>query len=163
MKKTISILFILNVFIAVVFADVRGIGAVSNNGKNNSINSNGKVELVVNQPHSQSITRICYTYDGKYIASSDNAGNIKIWNADNNLLLRTISIDTKAVFWIDFIPNSYTLVSTHEWNDKLYFWNIKTGACIKTITVNSNMNKGFSFSPMEKIFMFQIQILKFIA
>lgn len=150
MKKFISILFILNIFIAVIFADVRGIGAVSNNGKNNSVNSNGKIELVVNQPHSKSITRICYTYDGKYIASSDNAGNIKIWNADNNLLLRTISIDTKAVFWIDFIPNSYTLVSTHEWNDKLYFWNIKTGACIKTITVNSNMNKGFSFSPDGK-------------
>lgn len=150
MKKFISILFILNIFIAAIFADVRGIGAVSNNGKNNSVNSNGKIELVVNQPHSKSITRICYTYDGKYIASSDNAGNIKIWNADNNLLLRTISIDTKAVFWIDFIPNSYTLVSTHEWNDKLYFWNIKTGTYIKTITVNSNMSKGFSFSPDGK-------------
>lgn len=152
MKKIISILFILNVFIAIAFADVRGIGVVSNNGKNNSVNSNGNVELIVNQPHSELITRICYTYDGKYIASSDNSGNIKIWNADNNLLLRTISIDTKAVFWIDFIPNSYTLVSTHEWNDKLYFWNIKTGACIKTITVNSNMNKGFSFSPDGKNF-----------
>ncbi|UKI55810.1 MAG: hypothetical protein L6V90_00865 [Treponema succinifaciens] len=78
---------------------MRGIGAVSNNGKNNSVNSNGKIELVVNQPHSKSITRICYTYDGKYIASSDNAGNIKIWNADNNLLLRTISIDTKSSFF----------------------------------------------------------------
>lgn len=150
MKKFISILFILNVFIAIAFADMRGIGAVSNNGKNNSVNSNGKIELVVNQPHSKSITRICYTYDGKYIASSDDAGNIKIWNADNNLLLRTISIDTKAVFWIDFIPNSYTLVSTHEWNDKLYFWNIKTGTYIKTINVNSNMSKGFSFSPDGK-------------
>ena len=150
MKKNISILFILNIFIATAFADVRGIGAFSNNGKNNPINSNGKVELVVNQPHSQSITRICYTYDGKYIASSDKAGNIKIWDANNNLLLKTISIDTKEVFWIDFIPNSYTLVSTHEWNDKLYFWNIETGACIKTITVNGNMNKGFSFSPDGK-------------
>ena len=148
MKKTISILFILNIFIVVIFADVRGIGVVSNNGKNSSVNSNGRVELVVNQPHSQSITRICYTYDGKYIASSDDAGNIKIWNADNNLLLRTISI--AEITCINFVPNSYTLVSGQDYSDKLYFWDIKAGNCIKTITINNNTCRDFSFSPDGK-------------
>lgn len=150
MKKTISVLFILNIFIAVVFADMRGIGAVSNNGKNNPVNYNGKAELVVNQPHSELITRICYTYDGKYIASSDDKGNIKIWNANNNLLIRTISIDTKRVSWIDFMPNSYTLVSSHDFHNKLYFWDIRTGSCLKTITINDSMCHGFSFSPDGK-------------
>ena len=123
MKKTILVLLILNIFIAVIFADVRGIGAVSKD----------KIENIF---HSLTINKIpgyvkCFSPDDKYIATT-YGNKIMLWDVSSGRLLREFSGYKDSVFSVDFSFDGKYIAGAS--NDKtVKIWEISTGKIIKVI------------------------------
>lgn len=123
MKKFISILFILNIFIAVIFADVRGIGVMNRNEINNTV-------------YSLTINKIpgyirCFSPDDKYIATT-NGNKIMLWDVSSGRLLREFVGYNDSVFSVDFSFDGKYIAGAS--NDKtVKVWEISTGKIIKVI------------------------------
>jgi len=85
-----------------------------------------------------SVSSVCFSPDGKLIASNyieidwamsdvwnNNDRAIKLWNADNGELVKTLS-DDDYVTSISFSPDGKRIVSGNN-NNSLRLWDIETG------------------------------------
>jgi WD40 repeat protein len=82
-------------------------------------------ELALQLGHSLSVFSLAYSPDGNLLASGGGDGTVKIWNAREHELIRTIpahSGGVRAVAW----RNGSTLASSSD-DGTVKFWNIETG------------------------------------
>ena len=91
-------------------------------------------EFVFNVGHADFIDSVCYSPDGKYIASSSEDKTIKIWEVETGRELRTLSGHSDEVYSVCYSPDGkYTASSS--W-DSIKLWEVATGECIKTLSGN---------------------------
>lgn len=123
MKKNILILFILNIFIALTFADVRGIGAINKD----------KTENIF---YSFTINKIpgyvkCFSPDDKYIATT-YGNKIMLWDVSSGRLLREFAGYKDSVFSVDFSFDGKYIAGSSE-DKTVKVWEVSTGKIVKTI------------------------------
>lgn len=147
MKKTISILFILNIFIALSFADVRGIGAISKNYEKNVI-SVAIRDYTISQGHAAGISSICYSADGKYILTSGDY-TAKLWDASSMRLIRTFYGHTGKMSSANFSHFGNSIV-TSSLDKTIRVWDFATGICLKTINCNDKEITAAYYSNDDK-------------
>nr|WP_298680611.1 caspase family protein [uncultured Treponema sp.] len=91
-------------------------------------------EFVFNVGHADFIDSVCYSPDGKYIASSSEDKTVKIWEVETGRELRTLSGHSDEVYSVCYSPDGkYTASSS--W-DSIKLWEVATGECIKTLSGN---------------------------
>ena len=93
-----------------------------------------KPEVVFNVGHASFIKSVCYSPDGKYIASGSDDKTVKIWEVETGRKLRTLGGHSDDVNSVCYSPDGkYTASSS--W-DSIKLWEVATGECIKTLSGN---------------------------
>ena len=93
-----------------------------------------KPEVVFNVGHASFIKSVCYSPDGKYIASGSDDKTVKIWEVETGRELRTLRGHSYDVNSVCYSPDGkYTASSS--W-DSIKLWEVATGECIKTLSGN---------------------------
>ncbi len=91
-----------------------------------------KLELVSNVGHSNFIDHIEFSPTGKYLAST-GGGNLKIWNVEQQKVVKSIDAHKSSVTQIIFSPDeNYVLTASHDGTIKI--WNIYSGALVRKFT-----------------------------
>jgi predicted NACHT family NTPase len=95
--------------------------------------------------HTRSITNLCFTPDGNYLASSSIDKTIRLWV----LGTRTFKIlkgHTGVIWSIDANPSSTSLASGSR-DGTVKLWDIHTGNCIQTLQGHTTQVESVKFSP----------------
>lgn len=82
--------------------------------------------------HSDWISSLSITPDGKILASSSFDKTIKLWNLSTGQLINTLSQHTKGIVCIAISPDGKTLASG-GWDETIKLWNLSTGELIYSL------------------------------
>lgn len=80
-----------------------------------------------------SVERLCFSSDGKRIATSSNITNlIRIWDATTGEVLKTLSGHAEIPYWVEFSPDDRLLVSAGR-DATVRVWNLEDGSVLQTL------------------------------
>ncbi|MDE0484245.1 MAG: dockerin type I domain-containing protein [Candidatus Poribacteria bacterium] len=100
--------------------------------------------------HTQLISRIAVSQDGKRLASASHDKTVSLWNAETGEYLHTLAEGNRLVESVAFSPDGQTLASS---SDAVYLWNTNTGTLLHSLKRGDFFFGGDSiaFSPDGKI------------
>ena len=96
-----------------------------------NIEAQDSVDLVIPTMHENEVKDVAISPDGKFIASCSDDFSIKIWNAENGNLIRTLNGHIEEVWDVDYSPDGTKLVSIGR-DGKTNVWNVEDGKLIAT-------------------------------
>lgn len=105
-------------------------------------NCQQKARLVnpVNNPketHKDVVLSVCFSPNGKWIASGGKDSDLFIWNGSNGDFIKKIRGNYDNIFDIQFLPDSQEIL-TANYNGNILKWNIQKG-----VTENIALDKDF--------------------
>ncbi|PSB08499.1 hypothetical protein C7B62_16480 [Pleurocapsa sp. CCALA 161] len=101
--------------------------------------------------HTESISQITYSPDGKIIASASWDQTIKLWNTHTGELIKTLKTYQDGINTIAFAPDGQTLISGSE-DKTIKLWNTAgRPKLIKTLTGHTDSVKVVIVSPNNKL------------
>jgi WD40 repeat protein len=95
--------------------------------------------------HSDTVYSICFSPDGRLLASGSRDKTIKLWNTNDGALIRTFTGHSDFVMSVSFSPDG-SRIASGDYDDMIKLWNIKDGALIRTFKGHSNVVESVSFS-----------------
>jgi hypothetical protein len=96
--------------------------------------------------HQESVWSVCYSPDGKLVASAGPDRLVKIWDVASGKCLREMAEHTEAISALAFSPDGTTLVSAGD-DKRLVLWDIGTGAVVRTFEGHTMGVGSVAFSP----------------
>lgn len=102
-----------------------------------------KPELIVQTGHTNAVTSVAFSPDGKYIASGSLDWSTKIWDAESGKELRTYT--SANIFSVAFSPDGTMLASAGS-DTVVNVFDVLNNTMIGSIR-GDNMIQGLSFSP----------------
>ncbi|HEX8185347.1 MAG TPA: WD40 repeat domain-containing protein, partial [Blastocatellia bacterium] len=109
-----------------------------------------KPELVIQNGHSDTIRVIVFSPDGNTIASGSTDKTIRLWNAGDGKLIRTIEGHFDSITSLAFHPDGTKLVSG-SLDKTVKLWDANTGRLIRSFTDHDLAVDAVAFSPDGKI------------
>jgi WD40 repeat protein len=97
----------------------------------------------------RTVRAVAYSSDGRIIASCGDDRTIKLWDAANGRMLRTLTGHTAYVWDIAFSPDSRWLASSGSWDDKtVRIWDVSNGEMLHVLDGGyTNIVSSVAFSP----------------
>jgi WD40 repeat protein/uncharacterized caspase-like protein len=89
-------------------------------------------EVVVQLGHSDGVSALCYSPDGKYLVSGGGDNTIKIWDMSNGLLLRTLIGHKQPIKSVAVSKDSKRIASGSE-DNSIKIWELSTGNLLHTL------------------------------
>ena len=88
------------------------------------------------------VLSVAFSPDGKWLAAYESNGTIQIWEVTGGRKMMTLCHHTKLIWFVAFAPhpqhsNQHVLVSAGSDQSKL--WDLQTGECLQTLTVQGNI------------------------
>ena len=102
-------------------------------------------ELVVQRGHAGQVSAYSVSRGGGIIASASTEGSIKIWEAENHQLLRSISAGPYGLTSIAISPNSEH-IAVGSADGGISIWNAFSGKLVKTLKIHSLPITALTFS-----------------
>ena len=96
--------------------------------------------------HADFVTGVAFSPDGTRLASSSADGTLKLWNAADGKLIRTLYGHAGWVVSVNFSPDGVLLASGGA-DKTIKLWNSADGSEIKTLYGHSGSVASLSFSP----------------
>ena len=90
----------------------------------------GQLETVVQRGHSLAVRSVCFSPDGKFLASGSEDKTIKIWEFGSGRELITLNGHQSNVNQVLFTSDGQQLISASR-DRHIYFWDINTGMVLK--------------------------------
>ena len=108
-------------------------------------------ELLFNVGHSGAVNSVCYSPDGKYLASASgvNDHTIKLWELATGRVVKTLTGHTGGINSVTYSLDGKYLASGSG-DGTIELWEVETGKCIKTFDVDGGCKSTVSFSPDGK-------------
>ncbi|MBN2246690.1 MAG: WD40 repeat domain-containing protein [Candidatus Aminicenantes bacterium] len=106
--------------------------------------TNGSVVRVLGD-HPQRVLTAEFSPDGNTLATGDEGGMVKLWQAGNGQEIRSITTGAGSVHSIDFDPKGRTFATGCN-NGALILWNESTGNKVKTFTGHNRAVSTVKFS-----------------
>ena len=100
--------------------------------------------------HTQFISSLVFSPDGKLLASGSTDGAVMLWNTHTGSLVRRLAGPTKAPWHLAFSPDGST-IADGDLNSNIILWNVSSGALIKTLPGHIGEVTGIEFSPNGKL------------
>ena len=96
------------------------------------------------------VRSISFRPDRKTLASGHSDGNIRIWDAHTDELLRTLIGHASGVENVSFHPDGKALASSGRLDGTIRIWDADTGELLHTLTGHTGWIHNFSFNPDGK-------------
>jgi WD40 repeat protein/uncharacterized caspase-like protein len=103
-------------------------------------------ELLVQSSHSEVMTSLVFSPDGRYLATAARDGTVKIWDLRINRLVRSLTVSQYWVHSVRFSPDSATL-ATGAGDNAVTVWDVRTGQRRTMLTSHTRMVTQVVFSP----------------
>lgn len=91
------------------------------------------------QAHIGNVMNICFSHDGKFIASCAEDHTVKIWDVYSGTLLKTLADHSEQVNAVCFSPDDKLLISG-GYDDKINVYNVQTWSIKWTIPIKDVVN-----------------------
>ncbi|MBO7180167.1 MAG: WD40 repeat domain-containing protein, partial [Bacteroidales bacterium] len=99
--------------------------------------------------HSNSVESVCWSPDGKYLASGSVDKTIIIWDAESGEKLKTLEGHSDRVYSVCWSPDGKYLASG-AWDNTVIIWDAKNGRSLKTLEGHSGTVYSVCWSPDGK-------------
>lgn len=96
--------------------------------------------------HSDAVTFIAFSPDGRRIASGSYDNIVKLWDPKTGVCMATLEGHSGWVPSVAFSPNSRYMTS-RSFDDTIKLWDLTTGACMTTLKGHSSWITSIAFSP----------------
>ena len=99
--------------------------------------------------HTDYVLSVCYSPNGKYIASGGVDENIRIWDASSGECVKTFEGHTDRVLSVCYSPDGYYIASG-SMDRTVRIWDISNGECVKTLKGRMSWFYSVNYSPDGK-------------
>ena len=101
--------------------------------------------------HSYYVESVCFTTDGKHLASGGSNGTIKIWDINSKKCIKTLLGHSSVISSVCFTEDGKYLASGC-YDKTIKIWKIESGKCVKTLfglskTISEDGCVSVCFSP----------------
>lgn len=102
-------------------------------------------ELVAQTGHTNFVTAIAFSPDGRFLATGGKDNTVKIWDAAAGQELKSITIGTVFLRSVAFSPDGKRFAAVSD--DNLKLWDVETGRVVKILSTEAKWMDGLTFSP----------------
>jgi WD40 repeat protein len=99
--------------------------------------------------HEDQIRAICYSSNGKYIASASSDTTVKIWDTEKYTLVHTLLGHIDEIWSISYSPDNKFIVSGSS-DRTVKIWSIESGTLVKTLSDHVSSVFSVCYSPNNK-------------
>ncbi|MEH2050257.1 MAG: hypothetical protein V7K70_11120, partial [Nostoc sp.] len=114
----------------------------------NLISPGGSLRLTL-PGHSDRVTVVALTHDGKQVISGSDDKTLKLWNLETGENERTFHGHGDTVNAVALTPNGKQMISGSN-DNTLKLWNLKTGECERTFQGHSSWVRAVAFTSDDK-------------
>ena len=82
--------------------------------------------------HGGAVYSVCFSPDGKQLASSSFDRTVRLWDVETGACVRTLEGHSKYVSSVCFSPDGRRLASSSD-DNMVRLWDVEAGACVKTL------------------------------
>ena len=106
-------------------------------------------EFVFNVGHAAWVNSVCYSPDGKYIASGSDDKTVKIWEVETGRELRTLRGHSYDVNSVCYSPDGKYIASGSD-DKTIKIWEAETGRELRTLNGYADQVYSVCYSPDGK-------------